>query len=284
MPDDVAFLDNVLSDLRKSDRSFSDLITDSYIDNDVRCVTRGALSQYRKSGGWENFVCIYVAGGVGAGLVMDRSLYYGSHGAAGEIGHASLNCISSATQPRFGSIPSDLPRCSCGTASAIHWEQLVTYEGLEALAAMRNIDGTMNKSAPVPANAPDNQGFTSFATTDSRLGATASEYRDGVIDDYLHNLAIGVGAIVNALDVSYVVLCGELLEEFSSKGLFDALPSKLQTNVVRPQQPKIVYGSVREWGWRGAALLAWDPALHAKRRGRSKRLKRSLKDRENKAG
>ncbi|MCQ1950954.1 MULTISPECIES: ROK family transcriptional regulator [Arthrobacter] len=60
-----------------------------YIDNDANL---GALAEvtWGPHGCSENLIFIKVASGIGAGLVINGSLYYGNVGITGEIGHATI--------------------------------------------------------------------------------------------------------------------------------------------------------------------------------------------------
>jgi predicted NBD/HSP70 family sugar kinase len=72
-------------------RRLADLIL---VDNDVRCVARHYLSQHN----WANFACVYVGSGVGAGMVVDGRVYYGSNGSAGHIGHIGATSLASPSE------------------------------------------------------------------------------------------------------------------------------------------------------------------------------------------
>jgi len=62
----------------------------THIDNDVNAYTLAELSiGYGKSHG--NFICISVGAGIGAGIVIDKKLYLGQFGGAGEFGHTIIN-------------------------------------------------------------------------------------------------------------------------------------------------------------------------------------------------
>ena len=65
------------------------------VDNDVRCAARYFLSQR----GEANLACLYVGGGVGAGMVVDGHVYYGANATAGHIGHID---IGGALRPLVG--------------------------------------------------------------------------------------------------------------------------------------------------------------------------------------
>jgi predicted NBD/HSP70 family sugar kinase len=101
------------------------------IDNDVRCAVRRVLSRWRGDPGWHNFACVFIGGGVGAGVVIERDVYYGRHRMAGEVGHMTVD-VSATGDERDPGVH-DLSRCPCGRAG-LHWEQLVNGPGLERLA------------------------------------------------------------------------------------------------------------------------------------------------------
>jgi predicted NBD/HSP70 family sugar kinase len=56
------------------------------VDNDVNCYTL-AQEWLGKGKSLCNFVCITIGEGIGSGLIVDRQLYRGAVGGAGEIGH-----------------------------------------------------------------------------------------------------------------------------------------------------------------------------------------------------
>ncbi len=72
---------------------------DVYLLNDVRAAT---LAEHTMGAGraYSDFICIAVGTGVGGGLILNGSLFTGSRGAAGEIGHMT--------------VVADGDRCTCG--------------------------------------------------------------------------------------------------------------------------------------------------------------------------
>jgi glucokinase len=75
-----------------------------FLENDVRAA---ALSEHKLGAGRgaESMLAVFVGSGVGGGLVVNGSLYYGAHGGAGEIGHMVV---------RAGGA-----RCGCGRAGCL---------------------------------------------------------------------------------------------------------------------------------------------------------------------
>jgi predicted NBD/HSP70 family sugar kinase len=127
--------------------------------------------------GPENF--IYVSGevGIGGGIVLDSRPVEGNHGWAGEIGHV---CVD----------PNG-PRCSCGARGCLE-----AYAGHRALASGARLPA-MTPAAEILAAA---QG-ASTAARQTLDGAAAA-------------LGRAVAAVVNVLDVSDVVLGGDLATLF----------------------------------------------------------------------
>jgi glucokinase len=75
-----------------------------FLENDVRAA---AVSEHKLGAGrgYVSTLAVFIGSGVGGGLVIDGSLYHGSHGGAGEIGHMVI---------RAGG-----PRCGCGRAGCL---------------------------------------------------------------------------------------------------------------------------------------------------------------------
>ncbi|MHB8094626.1 MAG: ROK family protein [Candidatus Aminicenantales bacterium] len=60
------------------------------VENDANCL---ALAEYFEScrGRYASIMAVILGTGMGSGLILDHRLYRGSHGNAGEIGHASID-------------------------------------------------------------------------------------------------------------------------------------------------------------------------------------------------
>ncbi len=78
-----------------------------FVDNDVN-VTALGVWMFGSGRGFCHLVCVTIGTGVGGGLILHGSLYRGSNGSAGEIGHMAVN-------PR-GRI------CACGARGCLETE------------------------------------------------------------------------------------------------------------------------------------------------------------------
>ncbi|MCK5305526.1 MAG: ROK family protein [Candidatus Omnitrophica bacterium] len=87
---DKVSLGKILSDKLKVEVS---------VDNDVNVVTLGE-HKYGAGRGFDNLICLTLGTGVGAGLILNGSLYRGPSFTAGEVGHIPINVRG--------------PKCNCG--------------------------------------------------------------------------------------------------------------------------------------------------------------------------
>ena len=148
-----------------------------FVDNDANL---GALSErfWGAGAGGEDLAFIKVATGIGSGHIINGSLYRGSGGTAGEIGHITID-------------PNG-PPCVCGSRGC-----LATIIGAEALLSRaRNRWGKKKKSPTV---------------TDIVSGARAGDpVARALVDEVGHSLGIVVAGLLNMMNPAIVVLGGEI--------------------------------------------------------------------------
>ncbi|PZT77315.1 MULTISPECIES: ROK family transcriptional regulator [unclassified Streptomyces] len=147
-----------------------------YVDNDANLGALGELV-WGSGRGVKDLAYIKVAGGVGAGLVIDGHIYRGPGGTAGEIGHITLDESG--------------PVCRCGNRGC-----------LETFTAARYVLPLLQ-----PSHGPD--------LTMERVVQLAREGDPGcrrVIGDVGRHIGSGVANLCNLLNPSRVVLGGSLAE------------------------------------------------------------------------
>ncbi|MFJ2661508.1 ROK family transcriptional regulator [Arthrobacter koreensis] len=147
-----------------------------HIDNDANL---GALAQvtWGPHGGCENLIFVKVATGIGAGLVINGSLFYGHVGITGEIGHATIS--------DQGLI------CRCGNRGC-----------LETVASTATMIDLLSRAAAEP-----------VTTTDIiRQAAAGDPATLRVVDDAGMAVGRAVAGIANALNPEVIVVGGSLTE------------------------------------------------------------------------
>jgi hypothetical protein len=91
-------------------------------------------------------------------------------------------------------------------------------------------------------------------------------YLSRVAQQYGKLFSVGITALLDALDVDHVALCGTIPELLQGNhDFFRALKAGVAGAAMGQGTTGLTVGNMREWGWRGAALLSRDPGFLARR-------------------
>lgn len=158
-----------------------------YIGNDANCA---ALGEYfaLNDDSVENFVAVTLGTGVGGGIIINKKLYTGSNGSAGEIGHIRL--------------VTDGEKCSCGRDGC--WECYASATALirdSKRAAEANPDSLLAKN--IAANGGRSNGKLVFDTA-----AEGDPTARKVIDEYIKYIAEGIIDMINIFQPSVIAIGG----------------------------------------------------------------------------
>jgi glucokinase len=157
---------------------------DVQIANDANAI---ALGEWRFGAGRGSCTMIYttVSTGIGGGIILDRQLYQGATGMAGEIGHMKV-------------MPGG-PLCTCGQKGC-----------LEAVAAgpaiVRNAQGKRRAHPLTSSNLPE-AGELSVEDI-AHFAEGGDELAKQVLHEAGHYLGIGIANMINLLDPERVVIGG----------------------------------------------------------------------------
>jgi glucokinase len=161
----------------------------SFLINDANAAALGEL-HFGAARGTRNFIYITISTGIGAGIIIDGRIYTGAIGAAGEIGHMTID--------------DDGPICNCGNKGC--WETLASGTALarearhriEAGAAtsiLEHAGGDVRKVSPEAVHSAARQG-DSLAR---ELIARTSYY-----------IGIGLANLINIFNPELMVIGGGL--------------------------------------------------------------------------
>ncbi len=161
------------------------------VDNDVNVGTYGEY-RFGEIRDCESVLGVFPGTGIGAGIIIDRKVFYGFSGAAGEFGHMTLEV--------------DGPYCGCGKRGC-----------LEALASRVAIAA---ESAALAArgDAPNLLATCGTDLAKIRSGALAEAIKagdtmvEGVVRKAAYYVGIATGNAINMLSPEAVVLGGGLVE------------------------------------------------------------------------
>ena len=89
------------------------------LENDANCAAMAELN-FGAGRGFDTFIYVTISTGIGGGIVIDKKLYTGFSGSAGEIGHMVIDMNG--------------PKCSCGKRG--HLEGLAAGPAVERMTKM----------------------------------------------------------------------------------------------------------------------------------------------------
>lgn len=149
-----------------------------FIENDVNAFTL-AEKWYGKGQEYDNFVCVSIGEGIGAGIVIEGELYEGAIGGAGELGHT---CIQK-----------DGLKCRCGEKGCLEVYASDTFLKREG----KNI---LSDSSP---------------ESIIRKAKEGNKKARSMLEEMGHNLGIGLKNAVNLLNPEAIIIGGERAGAFN---------------------------------------------------------------------
>lgn len=186
------------------------------IENDANAA---AIAESRFGAGKEypDFLFVIWGTGVGGGVILDRKIYRGPTGAAGEIGHISVDHAG--------------PLCNCGCRGCV-----------EAYVGQRYLS---QRTAERLARHPDSKILALVGGDLEKLEplyiSQAAEQGDAVAREILQEagtlLGVALGAVMNVLDLRISIIGGGV----SAAGAFvmQAIEDSVKAHVLRPLRPDI---------------------------------------------
>lgn len=151
------------------------------VDNDVRAMALGE-SWFGSGEGIENFVCINVGNGVGAGIILDHQLYRGTSFTAGEVGHTTVD--------------PEGPKCTCGNYGCL--QTLVSGPAIADRARHR-----IEMGEESILSGRDLTGETVF-----QAAVAGDELAQEILRETGRYLGIGIANIINTLNPARVIIGG----------------------------------------------------------------------------
>ena len=163
----------------------------SYIGNDANCA---ALGEFFALGdeSMENFVAITLGTGVGGGVIINRKLFTGSNGIAGELGHTVIEL--------------DGEPCTCGRRGC--WE---AYASATAL-----VKQTMDMAEKYPDSIVA-QKVKAFGKASGKTSFDAMREGDKagkeIVDNYIKYVGEGIVNLINTFQPDVLAIGGGISRE-----------------------------------------------------------------------
>lgn len=210
---------------------------DVFIDNDANAAAIGEMI-FGNGKNYKSFIMITLGTGVGGGVVIDKKIYHGEHGAAGEIGHISINHKG--------------PKCNCGSYGCIE-----AYAGNQYLN--RRVRQELKKHPSSKLWKLINNDLSQISPHKIQL---AAEMGDKYAMSVIENLGIYLGAafasLSNVLDIGVYIIGGGVAG--FGKPLLSSIQKSIRERVMTPIRPGIKVLSAKlknDAGIKGASALVF---------------------------
>lgn len=189
-----------------------------------------------------NVLVVTMGTGIGGGLIINRELYQGSHGSAGEIGHMKINDISVG------------PQCGCGAHGCL--ESFVGTIGIKR----RVRDAIEAFPHSVLAQCVGKEDFKIAAVSQAAQKGCPVALK--IWEDTGRYLGIGIANIALILDMDAVVLTGGV--SGAAPYFMPALMKVLSDQQIKTpfQHLRVMVSKTPDIGGVGAALFALHQARH----------------------
>ena len=210
---------------------------DVYVENDANVAAIGELI-YGAGKELENFIMITLGTGVGGGIIINKKIYRGETGGAGEIGHVTIDY--------------DGPQCKCGSFGCI--ESFIGNNYLIERVKKQLQEKSDSQLIKLTGN--------DLNLLTPQLIHHASE--DG--DDFAKSIIVDCGlklgyvlaSIVNVLDISTIIIGGGVAG--FGQLLFDTVKLSIKERVIKPFKDQIVVKPAKlknNAGIKGASALVF---------------------------
>jgi glucokinase len=187
-----------------------------YVDNDANAAAIGELT-FGSGMKYKSFIMITLGTGVGGGIVIDKKIYHGDFGAAGEIGHISIDYRG--------------PKCNCGSYGCIE-----AYAGNQYLRNRVRLQ--LKKHPESKLWKLINNDLSKVSPRNIQEAAESSDvFAKSVIQELGEHLGSAFASLVNVLDVSVFIIGGGIAG--FGKPLFDSIRKTISQRVMAPIRPRV---------------------------------------------
>jgi len=187
-----------------------------YVDNDANAAAIGELT-FGSGKKYRSFIMITLGTGVGGGIVIDKKIYHGDFGAAGEIGHISIDFKG--------------PKCNCGSYGCIE-----AYAGNQYLRS--RVRKQLKKHPKSKLWKLINNDLSKVSPRNIQGAAELGDaFAKSVIDQLGFQLGSAFASLCNVLDVSVFIIGGGIAG--FGKPLFDSIRKTISVRVMAPIRPRV---------------------------------------------
>ncbi len=210
---------------------------DVFVENDANAAAIGELI-YGAGKSLDNFIMITLGTGVGGGIIVNKKLFRGETGGAGEIGHTSID---------YNGL-----QCKCGSVGCIE-----AYIGNGYLIKRAQEILSANPSEII--NSLTGNDINSLTPKIINIAAQSGDLSaKQIIEDTGVKLGYALASIVNALDIANVIIGGGVAG--FGKPLFLAAQTTIKSRVLKSFKSRITVKPAKlknDAGIKGASALVF---------------------------
>ena len=205
-----------------------------YFDNVNRVMALGELT-FGKGNDYDNMICINVGYGIGAGIINNKKLFYGTDGMAGEFGHVPVT-------------GDDLIVCPCGNKKC-----LTAYSSGDAIAQRARLM-LKERSSSVLMNLCDNKPEELNAKMVIEAVKLKDQIANEIFDQSIYYLGLSIAGMINTFNPQAVFIGGgialagdvfwEPLKKIIHENVFDRLSKEYRVLPVTFLDRAAIYGAV----------------------------------------
>src|SRR3989339_47711 len=210
---------------------------DCHVENDANAAAIGEMI-FGTGKRYNSFVMITLGTGVGGGIILNRKLYRGEIGAAGEIGHITINYEG--------------PRCNCGSFGCIE-----AYVGNNYLISKVKADLTASPN-PKILKVVNNDLNLLTPLIINKAAEDGDAFAKSVISEMGEQIGSALASVSNLLDVSTFIIGGGV--SGFGRSLFTAINKSLVVRVITSlrNRVKVLPAKLKnEAGIKGASALVF---------------------------
>lgn len=209
----------------------------TFVENDANAAAIGELI-YGSGKNLKSFIMVTLGTGVGGGIIYNKKIFRGDFGAAGEIGHTSIDINGR--------------QCKCGSYGCLE-----SYLGNNYI-----IEDVKNKLS-------ENKNSQIFELLENNLDNLSpkiihdafllgDEFARDIIIDLGNKLGYGLASIINVMDISKIIIGGGV--SGFGKPLLDSVENSIKERVLTSLKPRVEVSLAslkNNAGIKGAASLVF---------------------------
>lgn len=208
-----------------------------FVDNDANAAAIGELA-FGSGKNYSSFIMITLGTGVGGGIVINKKIYHGDFGAAGEIGHISIDYNG--------------PKCNCGSYGCIE-----AYAG--NLYLRKRVRTKLKKHPDSKIWELIDNDLSKVSPRNVQFAAEMGDaFAKSVIDELGVHLGSAFASLCNVLDISVFIIGGGIAG--FGKPLLESIRRTIVKRVMAPIRPRVKVLAAKlknDAGIKGASALVF---------------------------